>query len=274
MGVPYAEVIGDPITHSKSPLIHKFWLEKLGLEGDYQATRVRRDELSDFLRRRRRDPDWRGCSVTIPHKQAIPPLLDECRLWGVKAVNCIVPEAGRLTGHNTDMTGMAKVLTEGLETGVPVCLIGAGGAAEAAIAALDILAVYQFNLIARDPAKARSLVEPYVQYGRVFGFEAAAEAIHGCIGLINASPLGMDGFDPMSESILHSLHLLDSDAFVFDMVYAPIQTELLRRAAATGLRTVDGLTMLIGQAEHAFELFFGEPPPAAHEAELRELLTR
>jgi shikimate dehydrogenase len=274
MGVPYAEVIGDPIAHSKSPIIHKFWLEKLGLQGDFRATRVRRDELSNFLVRRRSDPDWRGCSVTIPHKEAVAQLLDECRLWGVEAVNCVVPEGGGLIGHNTDMTGVSKVLAEGLGTGVPICLVGAGGAARAAIAALDILAVYRFNLIARDPVKARSLIEPYGEYGRVFEFDSAPDAMRGCIGLINASPLGMDGFDPMPESLLDSLRLLRPDAFVFDMVYAPLRTELLSRAAALGLKTVDGLNMLIGQAEHAFELFFGERPPSARDAELRELLTR
>jgi shikimate dehydrogenase len=274
MGVPYAEVIGDPIAHSKSPLIHKFWLDKLGFEYDFRRTLVAADQLSGFLLRRREDPDWRGCSVTIPHKEAILPLMDECRIWGVEAVNCVVPEQGRLIGHNTDMTGAGKAVTEGVETSAPVCVIGAGGAARAAVAALDILAVYQFNVIARDLPKARPLVEPYREYGRVFGFDSAAEAMHDCVGLINCSPLGMDGFDPIPESILDSLHLLRRDGFVFDMVYAPVQTELLRRAAGLGLRTVDGLDMLVSQAEHAFELFFGHSPPPAHEAELRELLTR
>lgn len=274
MGVPYAEVIGDPIAHSKSPAIHIFWLDKLGLDYDFRRTRVTAGELSDFFRRRRLDPDWRGCSVTLPHKETVAPLLDEGRLWGVEAVNCVVPEEGRLIGHNTDMTGVGKAVTQGVATWSPVCLIGAGGAAQAAIAALDILAVYRFNLIARDPFKARHLVEPYEEYGRVFGFDSAPDAMRDCIGLINASPLGMDGFDPMPEPLLDSLHLLGPDAFVFDMVYAPVRTELLSRAAALGLKTVDGLNMLIGQAEHAFELFFGEPPPAGYDAELRELLTQ
>jgi shikimate dehydrogenase len=271
MTVPYAEVIGDPISHSKSPLIHKFWLGKLAIEADYRAVRVTVDDLPAYLAARRQDPDWRGCNVTLPHKAAVVPLVDELRTWGSVPVNCIVSEEGRLIGHNTDMTGVSRALTEGTEE--PICLIGAGGAAQAAIAALDILSAYQFNLIARDAAKAAPLAEPYGEYGRVFGFDAAAEAVRGCEGLINASPLGMDGFEPIPETILTSLHLLRADAFVFDMVYAPIETELLRRAAALGLKTVDGLTMLIGQAEHAFELFFGQPPPA-HQAELRRLLTQ
>ena len=274
MGVPYAEVIGDPIAHSKSPLIHKFWLDKAGLDFDFRRTQVPGRQLSDFLRSRREDRDWRGCSVTIPHKEAILGHLDECRMWGVQAVNCVVPQEGRLIGHNTDMTGIARALAEGVETSAPVCLIGAGGAARAAIAALDLLAVYQFRLIARDQAKARVLVEPYDAYGRVFGFDAADEAMSGCTGLINASPLGMEGFDPIPGQVLDSLDSLGRDAFVFDMVYAPVRTELLRRAAALGLGCVDGLDMLVGQAEHAFQLLFGKPPPAGHDGELRELLTR
>lgn len=272
MAVPYAEVIGDPIAHSKSPLIHKFWLEKLRLPGDYRATRVTTDELPSYLESRRSDPDWRGCSVTIPHKEAISPLLHECRMWGVEAANCVVSEQGRLIGHNTDVDGVAKALVGGVETWAPICVIGAGGAARAAIAELDLRAVYQFNLIVRDPAKGRRVVERYGEDGRIFGFEGAAEAMSGCVGLINASPLGMDGFDPMPEAILDSLPSLEPKAFVFDMVYAPVETRLLRRAAALGLTPIDGLTMLIGQAEEAFALFFGQPPPDGYDAELREFL--
>ncbi|HEX8381684.1 MAG TPA: shikimate dehydrogenase, partial [Allosphingosinicella sp.] len=199
MPVPYAEVIGDPIAHSKSPLIHRFWLGKLGITGDYRAARIGPGALAAYFAERRRDTDWRGCNVTIPHKEAVLPLLDECRTPGVEAVNCVVPEQGRLIGHNTDMTGVGKAVNEGLDTRAPVCLIGAGGAARAAIAALDISAVYRFDVIARDRRKARALVEPFGEYGRVFGFDSAPEAMSDRLGLINASPLGMKGFDPMPE---------------------------------------------------------------------------
>lgn len=273
MGIPYAEVIGDPIAHSKSPLIHKFWLEKLGLDGDYRATRVTEPRLAEYLARRRADPDWRGCNLTMPLKQAILPMLDECRVWGeVGSANCVVPESGRLIGHNTDATGVGKAIAEGVDTWAPVCVIGAGGAARAAVAELDLLAAYRFNLIVRDAEKARSLAALYGDYGRVFGFDAAPEAMRGCLGLINATPLGMSGFEAMPDLVLNSLDLLDRDAFVFDMVYSPVTTELLRRAAEMGLRTIDGLTMLVGQAEHAFSLFFGDQPPQGCEAELRAVL--
>src|SRR5688500_3616908 len=110
-GRPYAEVIGDPIAHSKSPLIHKFWLEKLGIEGDYRATRITPAELPEYLHVRRRDSDWRGCNVTMPLKTEVTPFLwvldRHAQLLG--AVNTIIhDEASRLRGHNTDVNGVAE----------------------------------------------------------------------------------------------------------------------------------------------------------------------
>jgi shikimate dehydrogenase len=273
MGIPYAEVIGDPVAHSKSPLIHRFWLERLGIEGEYRRTRVCADELAAFLARRRSDPDWRGCNVTIPHKRTVVPLLDEIRIWGVDAVNCVAREDGRLVGYNTDMGGIGKALPDRIDKSVPICIVGAGGAASAAVAELDIGAAFQFNVIARDLAQARALVAPYAEYGRVFGFDSAEEAMRGCAGLINASPLGMDGFDSMPVAVLDALPTLSRRAFVVDLVYAPLRTELLCRAAALRYRTADGLAVLIGQAEDAFRLLFGAPPPDEDRAELRALLT-
>ena len=274
MGVPYAEVIGDPIAHSKSPLIHKFWLEKLGMKGDYRLVRLPADGLGPYFDSRRADPDWRGCNVTIPYKQKITSLLDEQRVYGTDAVNCVVPQEGRLIGFNTDAAGVGAALNNGIDTTAPVCIIGAGGAAGAAIAELDILAVYQFNVIARNPAQGRALVEPYDEYGKVYSFEEAREAMRGSVALINATPLGMTGFDPMPEPVLAAVAELSEEALVFDMVYAPLRTELLRSAERHGLRAVDGLTMLIGQARPAFRYFFGADAPLAHVAELRECLAR
>lgn len=273
MGVPYAEVIGDPIAHSKSPLIHRFWLERMGIEGEYRRTRVSADELPAFLDLRRGDPNWRGCSVTIPHKRPVVPLLDEVRIWGVDAVNCVVSEDGRLVGYNTDMGGIGKALPDRIDKGVPICIVGAGGAASAAVAELDILAAFQFNVIARNLVQARALVSPYAEYGRAFGFDSAEDAMRGCAGLINASPLGMDGFDSMPAAVLDALSMLSRGAFVVDLVYAPLRTELLCRAAALRLRTADGLAVLINQAEEAFRLLFGVPPPDEDRSELRALLT-
>src|SRR5207253_5298056 len=101
----FAEVIGDPIAQSKSPVIHRYWLDRLGIEGDYVRTRVAADELAGFLARRRSDPEWRGCNVTIPHKETIIPLLDRLdpSAEAIGAVNCVVPEGGALVGYNTDI---------------------------------------------------------------------------------------------------------------------------------------------------------------------------
>ena len=283
MGVPYAEVIGDPIAHSKSPLIHKFWLERMGIDAEYRATRVAAGEIGAFLERRRGDADWRGCNVTIPHKTAVLPYLDDSFVDWIGAANCIVQKDSRLIGYNSDATGVGKALSIHIDTHAPVCIIGAGGAARAAVAALDISAVFQFNVVARDLDKARAVVDAYAEYGRVFAFDEARDAMRGCVGLINASPLGMEGFEPMPVSVLDSLPLLARRAFVLDMVYSPPRTELFCRAEAvrrhwfsfgSGFHIADGLTMLIGQAEGSFHLLYGKAPPVEHRAELRELLTR
>ena len=112
MSVPFAEVIGDPVAQSKSPLIHKHWLQLLDIEGDYLRTRVETADLGAFLAERRADPDWRGCNVTVPHKEAVVRLLDELdeSAATVGAVNCVVPRSGRLVGYNTDVDGVAAAL--------------------------------------------------------------------------------------------------------------------------------------------------------------------
>ena len=114
----YAEVIGDPIGHSKSPIIHKYWLERLAIEGDYRKTMVAGADLPAFTAARRRDPDWRGCNVTIPHKQAIIPLLDRVDRGAetIGAVNCVVREGSVLAGYNTDVDGIAAALDVGDES--------------------------------------------------------------------------------------------------------------------------------------------------------------
>ncbi len=278
MGVPYAEVIGDPIDHSKSPLIHKFWLSKLGIEGDYRATSVRAGELARHLGQRRADPDWRGCSVTSPHKQSVIALLDHRDDYGIGAVNCVLPREG-LTGTNTDIAGIGEALSFGVDTTAPVCIIGAGGVAKAVVAELDVAAVFQFNVLVRDKQRGEALVGANAEYCRIFCFNEAEAAISGCIGVINASPLGMTGFPAMPETVLGGLGgirrggFLRRKGFALDLVYDPLETAFLARARQEKLRVIDGLTVLIGQAAGAFEMFFGTPAPRAYDEELRELLT-
>lgn len=272
MAEPYAEVIGDPIAHSRSPAIHDHWLRELGLSGRYQATQVAAAGLADYLSTRRQDPDWRGCSVTAPHKEAVLPHLD--RLSGaaeqIGAVNCIVPEGTILTGHNTDVAGILAALA-----GIDIIdrraiLIGAGGAARAAVYALHQADAGEIVILARDPARAEPLVALAPGRAHAASLTDAAPFRDAAL-LINATPLGMPHAPPFPPTIFAHFPQLAPGAAALDMVYDPLDTPFLAAARAAGLRPIDGLAMLIGQARRAFRLLFGADPPA-DEAALRRLL--
>ncbi len=269
---PYAEVIGDPIAHSKSPMIHNFWLKKLGIDAEYRACHVRPGELADYVARRRGDAAWRGCNVTIPHKVAVLEFADErdSSVENVGAANCIVPCDGELVAFNTDLAGVDAAIKMGHST---VCLIGAGGAARSVFWPLDVMCVFEYRVLTRDPAKASAAFAHLPYDFTYFTFDKAEEAMKDAEGVINASPLGMTGQSPMPTAVLDALAVVEPDAYVFDMVYAPLETELLKAAKANGLQAIDGLVMLIGQAAAAFEKFFGQPAPREHDSELRALLT-
>jgi shikimate dehydrogenase len=268
-GTPYAEVIGDPISHSKSPAIHKFWLEQLNLAGDYRATRVAADEIADFIAQRRADPDWRGCNVTIPHKLAI---MDHVGDPGdvrasIGAMNTVLRDpAGVLTGTNTDAGGFFSPIA-GLPLGrKPVAVVGTGGAAHAVLFALARAGVGPVTVLARNPLKGAALLARFGLKGKVQALDVALPPV---ALLVQTTQLGMTGQPPLDLD----LSPLPDDAVVYDIVYAPLVTPLLAAAAARGLETVDGLEMLIGQAALAFELFFGVEPPRDADGALRTLLT-
>ncbi len=279
MSVPYAEVIGDPVAHSKSPLIHGFWLAKLGIEAEYRKTHVRPEELAAFLAGRRRDPDWRGCNVTVPHKEAAVGLLDRLDPLAerIGAVNTIVGDHDRLIGHNSDAAGFMEPLDEIVasdEDFRSAVLIGAGGAARAIAFALADRG-FTVRVLNRDPVRAAALMGdagcgPSWHEPQAYDLSLAKErriSGHGLI--VNATSLGMAGKPPLE----FSLRDVDEGAIVYDIVYAPLETPLLAEARAHGMRTIDGLQMLVGQAAAAFALFFGVPAPREHDAELRALLT-
>ncbi len=269
---PYAEVIGDPIAHSKSPLIHNFWLAKLGIDAEYRACHVRPEELADYFTRRRRDAEWRGCNVTIPHKVRVLEYADEIESIAAEigAANCMVPRDGELIALNTDHAGVGAAVRCAVSL---VCLIGSGGAARSVFPPLDVLCAYDYRVLARDPAKAAAAFDDLPYEFTYFTFDQAEEAMRDADCVINASPLGMTGQPPMPQPVLDALGALGPQPLVFDMVYAPLETELLKAARALGIETSDGLTMLIGQAKFAFNHFFGVFPDEEHDAELRELLT-
>lgn len=263
MGIPYAEVIGDPVAHSLSPAIHQFWLEKLGRPGDYRATRCTARELPAYLKRRCCDPFWRGCNVTAPLKaEAARLALDATGVCArIGAANTILRSPlGCGVGANTDVIGIAAALSEA-PLGRAV-VIGAGGAARAALEVLRLRGTGEVTALVRSPRGGAS--RP---------LEAAGEALEGADCVVNATPLGMEGAAPMPEPVLDALAATAADALVVDMVYVPLETALLRRARQAGRRAVDGLTVLIGQAAPAFELFFGVAAPREHDRELRDRLT-
>ena len=267
----YAEVIGDPIAQSKSPIIHKHWLIRLGIESDYRRTRVASEKLADFLAERRSDPEWRGCNVTIPHKETVIPLLDrlESGAKTIGAINCIVSEKGALVGYNTDIDGVAAALEATQVQDRKAAVIGAGGGARAVIAYLAKKGAGKIVLVVRSPERAEPL-RPLV--GQIVPFDKADVAFGGAAAIINASPLGMAGADPMPQSLVDALRAHSAGTTVFDMVTTPAATDFLAAGREGGGRPVDGLTMLVGQAARAFELFFGKAPPPPDQ-QLRDLLT-
>lgn len=285
MTTSYAEVIGDPIVQSKSPAIHSFWLGKLGIPAAYRAAHVASADLAEYFAIRRTDPDWRGCNITMPHKQAAIAFCDmiDPQAARIGAINTVVRGAdGLLTGFNTDAPGFLEPLLPLLASPQlyrMARILGAGGAARAIVAAL---ADANFTLVvaARDPAKARALLDELAPRGEhhavgLAHFAAPTDfAFDDRAGLldlvVNASPLGMTGQPPLDLDFSH----VPPGSVVYDIVTNPHETPLLAEARAHGFETIDGLAMLIGQAAAAFEKFFGQAAPRAFDAELRELLTR
>ena len=282
MSRAYAEVIGDPIAQSKSPAIHGFWLGHLGIDADYRATRVGSCDLREFLNTRRADPDWRGCNVTMPHKQAVIPYLDHLDplAASVGAVNTIVPENGALAGYNTDVPGFLEPLRPLLDQTHyfrMARVLGTGGAARAIVKGLasEKLVIV---LAGRDPAKARALLDELDPAGE----HHAASIAHfadptdfafddreKCLDLVvNATSLGMTDQPPLVFDLSHA----PPGSIFYDIVTSPLDTAFLQSARAAGFRTVDGLSMLIGQADHAFRRFFGALPPRDRDAQLRVAL--
>lgn len=268
---PYAEVIGDPIAQSLSPMIHGYWLERLGIKAHYYKQHVRPEELADYLAVRAKDPHWRGCNVTIPHKLAI---LDHVADPGnvrhsIGAANTIFRlDDGSLGATNTDAGGFYTPLSASDLSGRHAVILGAGGAARAVLFALRQVDIGHVTLMVRAPLKALGLLGQFGLTGDVITMDAPLPTADL---LVNASPLGMKGYDGALDL---DLARLGRGALVYDLVYNPLETPLLKAARNAGLETLDGLTMLIGQAAIAFELFFGQPVPedADSAAQLRSRL--
>ena len=262
-------LIGWPAAHSRSPLIHHYWLRTLGIEGGYVIEAVPPDEFKDFLFRLSHR-GFVGANVTIPHKErALALSKPDERARAVGAANTLWFADGELCSTNTDVEGFINNLDSsapGWDGAEDALVLGAGGAARAVVFGLLDRGIKRVHLANRTIERARALSG---QFGtRVL--PVAWDAIGGLLPraglLVNTTSLGMHGQPALELDI----GLLPSQAVVADLVYVPLQTPLLAAAGARGLKTADGLGMLLHQAVRGFELWFGQRPEVT--AELRSLV--
>jgi shikimate dehydrogenase len=275
-GTRRAGVLGWPIEHSLSPVIHGLWLQRFELDGCYTRVAVEPERFERETIRLLREEGWRGMNVTVPHKEAAFRLVDrlDAAADRIGAVNTIVAAAdGAIEGRNTDLYGFRR----NLETAAgwdavgrrAAVVIGAGGAARAVVCALLDLGFKEIRLLNRTVEKARALREslPLDEGMRLapLSMDWTAQAMEGADLLVNTTSLGMAGQPPLDLS----LETLPREAFVTDIVYAPLETDLLAQARARGHASVDGLGMLLHQAVPGFEAWFEPPEPPQVDAELR-----
>lgn len=259
-------VIGDPVAHSLSPLLHQAMIDQTGAAYRYDVRTVRPEELPAFVRWAK-DGGCAGFNVTMPHKEAILPLLDEVDATAAScgAVNTVCIREGRAIGHNTDGTGFLDSLAgQGFyPQGRTVLLLGAGGAAKAVGHALAAAGAGRIIVCARRLERAAALAAqlPGCGEGIVLTQDAIQQAAAACDLLVNATPLGMAGSPAFAR--LDFLQAMPPHAVVYDLVYHPRRTALLEAAARQGLRTVGGIDLLIRQAVRAFTFFTGETPDTA-----------
>lgn len=260
-----AGVIGWPVGHSRSPRLHGYWLEKLGIDGAYLPLPVRPEDFETVLKALPR-MGFVGANVTVPHKEQALGLVDEIDPLAARigAVNTVVVKPdGRLRGLNTDAYGFLQNLLAARPDrrflAGPAVVLGAGGAARAVVAALVDAGVTEIRLINRNVERGQKLATDLGGPIRVLGWDRLDLAGAGL--LVNTTSLGMSGQPPLDLD----LSTLPQEAVVNDIVYAPLMTELLSRAQARGNPVVDGLGMLLWQAVKGFSLWFGQCPDVTPE---------
>ncbi|MBZ9745829.1 shikimate dehydrogenase [Mesorhizobium sp. CO1-1-7] len=265
-----AFVTGHPIKHSRSPMIHGHWLAKHGIDGSYQAIDVAPENFAEFLATLQAN-GYRGGNVTIPHKEAAfagvarrDHAADE-----IGAVNTLWFEDGTLWGGNTDGHGFAANLDDhapGWAANGPAVVLGAGGAARAVIHALKARGLRDIRIVNRTLARAIELRDRFGAGVSAHSLAATGELLRDAGLLVNTTALGMQG----NGDLAADPRGLPAHAVVNDIVYVPLETPLLAAARARGLKTVDGLGMLLNQAVPGFERWFGVRPKVT--AELRALI--
>lgn len=263
---PRAFVIGWPISHSRSPLIHNYWLRNLGLEGSYEKIAVPPEALGEFLGSLN-EQGLVGGNVTLPHKEGAFALCAKtsASAQALQAVNTVWMEAGELCGDNTDVVGFLASLDADIPNWDKACekavVLGAGGAARAIIAALIDRDVGRIIIVNRNQERAAELV---ALAQRIRPDQVVAAADYASLPrhladadlLVNTSSLGMQNQPPLDID----LEPLPEHAAVADIVYVPLETVLITSAKARGLKTSGGLGMLLHQAVPGFERWFGQKP--------------
>ncbi|MEQ8746394.1 shikimate dehydrogenase [Pyruvatibacter sp.] len=267
-------VIGWPVEHSRSPLIHNTWLARHHIEGEYTRLAVSPDELADTLRYLP-TLGFRGANITVPHKEAafeaLTPFVDEpaARL---EAVNTIYRDAhtGEMRGTNTDGAGFWTHLKQSVPgfNGKTAVVLGAGGAARAIVDVLENEAGMSVRLVNRTVARAADMVAALDLKATVYDWRHLPGALEGADLLVNTTSLGMTGEPPLEIDLAP----LPATAVVYDIVYVPLETPLLAQARARGLKTVDGLGMLLWQAAPGFARWFGGEVDADDVAAARTLI--
>ena len=259
---PLAAVIGAPIAHSKSPILHGTWLTRYNIGGYYVPLHVEPDDLAQVLTAMPK-MGFKGANITIPHKEAALALADHVtdRARRIGAANTLVFAAdGSIQADNTDGIGFIENLKSGAPgfdfQGITAVVLGAGGAARAILVALMDEGVGQILLANRTRSRADGLAQEFGASIRVIDWDDVPQALCQAQLLVNTTSLGMTGKPPLDLD----LTALPASALVTDLVYAPLETPLLVAARAKGCRTVDGLGMLLHQAAPGFEAWFGIKP--------------
>lgn len=256
-----AGVVGWPVAHSRSPRLHGYWLERYGIDGAYLPLAVKPEALAEALRGLMA-ASFRGVNLTIPHKEAAVGLCDELDAAArrIGAVNTLSFAAGRVIGSNSDAFGFIENLRQGAPAwraaAGPALVLGAGGAARAAVCALIDAGAPQVRICNRTDARAERLADDFGTPAVAQPWSSRAAALRDVALLVNTTSLGMQGQPELDLD----LRALPQDALVSDIVYTPLETGLLGRARARGNATVDGLGMLLHQARPGFEAWYGVAP--------------
>ncbi len=260
MNLKAACVIGWPVEHSRSPLIHEYWIRQLGLEAEYRREAVPPERFADFIAHLA-DHGYVGANVTVPHKEAALALsAPDALAAAVGAANTLWRDGGVLRSTNTDVEGFVASLDAGVPdwaSGVESAVVlGAGGGARAIVFGLIERGVRHIHVVNRSLDRAAAMQQRFGDQVVPCGWDQRQGALAGAGLLVNTTTLGMAGQPPLELE----LTALPATAVVADIVYAPLVTPLLAAAGARGLRTVDGLGMLLHQAVGAFARFFGVRP--------------